>query len=141
MDKKMVHTEGSSAAQASPEDPRIDLAIERTELAMERTQLAWIRTTLAFLGSGIALDKGVEAIRQGRLESGNAFFEHAHMVGLSLSITGTVIMIYATWYFMKRLHALQLSKGMKPVLFPPAFASSILMIVLGLAVSFLLLVS
>jgi putative membrane protein len=141
MDKKMEHAEQSTTIHASQEDPRIDLAIERTELAIERTQLAWIRTTLAFLGSGIALDKGVEAIRQGRMESGNAFFKHAHIVGLSLSIAGTCIMAYATWYFMRRLHTLQTAKGIQPVSFPPALASSILMIVLGIAVSFLLLVS
>jgi len=53
-------------------DPRVDLAVERTELAWERTQLAWTRTTLTFIVSGIALDKGIEAIHRNRLESGNA---------------------------------------------------------------------
>jgi uncharacterized membrane protein YidH (DUF202 family) len=45
-------------------DPRVDLAVERTEFAAERTQLAWIRTNLALLGSGVALDKGIEAVHK-----------------------------------------------------------------------------
>lgn len=67
------------------QDAKTLLAIERTLYAVERTQLAWIRTTLAMLGSGIALDKGMEYIHQTRVVAGTALFESAHIIGVVLS--------------------------------------------------------
>jgi len=122
-------------------DPRVDLAVERTELALERTQLAWIRTTLTFIASGIALDKGMEAIRANRLESGSAFVQNAHAIGISLSMGGTILLLIITLYYIKRVRRLALMKGAKPVLIPPGVISSSLIILLGAIISYLLLVS
>ncbi len=122
-------------------DPRVDLAVERTELALERTQLAWIRTTLTFIGSGIALDKGMEAIHKSRLESGNALVQNAHAIGVSLSTGGTILLLITTLAYIKRSRKLAIMKGTKPVLIPAGAISSILIILLGTIISLLLLVS
>jgi uncharacterized membrane protein YidH (DUF202 family) len=123
------------------EDPRIDLAIERTEYALERTQLAWIRTTLSFLGSGIALDKGMEFIHQARVQENKALFENAHVIGITLSCAGTLLMILTTWFFIHRQKALTLKKDVATSLFPPAFWASLLVIILGISVSILLIIT
>jgi len=122
-------------------DPRVDLAIERTELALERTQLAWMRTVLGFIGSGIALDKGVEAMHKTRLETGNALFNSAHVIGISLSVVGTLLMLIVTFFYLHRSRALSRMKGTKPVRLTPGTLGSMLIILLGLGISFLLLVS
>ena len=67
-------------------------ALEATLYAIERTLLAWIRTTLALLGSGIALDKGMEYIHQTRVISGTALFENAHVIGIVLSCFSTLLL-------------------------------------------------
>lgn len=120
---------------------RTVLSYERTELALERTQLAWVRTTLAFLGSGLALDKGIELMHRDRIEKGTAFVQNAHIAGISLSIAGTLLIIYTTWFFIKRSRTLARIKGGKPLLLPPGAMASFLIILLGIALSFLLLVS
>lgn len=122
-------------------DPRVDLAVERTELALDRTQLAWIRTVLGFLGSGIALDKGIDAIHKSRVESGDALIQNAHFIGLSLSVSGTVMMIITTWYFIYRSNQLAKMKGGKPYKLHPGAFASCLIILLGLTISFLLWIS
>lgn len=122
-------------------DPRVDLAVERTELALERTQLAWMRTVLGFLGSGIALDKGVEVMHKARLESGDALFQNAHIIGITLSITGTFLMLITTIFYIRRSQTLAKMKGTKMARIPHGVLASILVIILGVGVSFLLLVS
>jgi len=84
-------------------DLRVDLAVESTELALERTQLSWIRTTLALYGSGIGLNKGIEAMHNARIVSGNALFENAYVTGITLSIASTVLMVVNTWFYIHRL--------------------------------------
>lgn len=123
------------------EDPRSNLAIERTTYALERTQLAWIRTTLTFLGSGIALDKGMEYIHRARLESGKALFENAHVVSISLSAGGTLLLAVNAWFCLKRFRSLSLLKREKAVQFPPVLWASLLMILLGMVVTILLLIT
>jgi putative membrane protein len=120
-------------------DPRVDLAIERTELALERTQLAWLRTTLAFLGSGLALDKGMEFIHQKRVDVGKAFFDNTHIIGISLSVGGTLTLALSTIYFIKRFRALSASGNQKTQKFPPVFWASMLVILLGLSISALMI--
>jgi putative membrane protein len=120
---------------------RTVLAYERTELALERTQLAWVRTTLAFLGSGIALDKGMELMHRDRIEKGTALVQNAHVGGLTLSIAGTLLIIYTTWFFIRRSRTLAKMKGGKTLMLPPGAMASFLVILLGIIISFLLLVS
>lgn len=120
-------------------DPRVDLAVERTEFALERTQLAWIRTSLALLGSGVALDKGIEAVHQARVESGDALVRNAHMIGIYLSVAGTLLMLLNTWRFIRRLRSLALMKSAKPMWIPPGALASLVIIFLGVVISLLLL--
>jgi uncharacterized membrane protein YidH (DUF202 family) len=122
-------------------DPRVDLAVERTELALERTQLAWIRTTLTLLAGGIGLDKAVEYMHKSRLESGDAFFENGHLFGTALSITATILMILFTWFYLQRSRSLARIKGAKALRAQPVFYASILIILMGIGICFLLLVS
>lgn len=119
-------------------DPRVDLAVERTELAWDRTQLAWIRTCLGFIGSGIALDKGMEAIHNSRIVSGTAIVKNAHFIGLTLSMGGTLLMIFTTWLFIRRMRILSKMKGKKPILLPSGALASFLIILLGVVVCLLL---
>jgi putative membrane protein len=122
-------------------DPRVDLSVERTELALERTQLAWIRTVLSLIAGGIGLDKGMEAIHKTRLESGNALVENAHAIGISLSITATILIIITTVSYIRRCRSLARLKGVKPIGLPPGAIGSIIVILLGGVISFLLLLS
>jgi putative membrane protein len=140
----MEEEANQSLRQNDPEqiiDPRTKLSVEGTELALERTQLAWIRTTLTFLASGIGLDKGIEAMHKARIETGDALFENAHVIGITLSITGTVLMVITTWYYIHRSKRLARMRGTKPLRFPPGAIASVLIIILGIGISFLQLVS
>jgi uncharacterized membrane protein YidH (DUF202 family) len=122
-------------------DPRVDLAVERTEYALERTQLAWIRTVITLLASGVALDKGIQAVHQARIGSGDALVKNAHMIGIYLSTIGTVLMLITTWKYMLRSRSLAKIKGARPALIPPAALASLLIIFLGIVVSLLQWVS
>lgn len=120
-------------------DPRIDLAVERTELALERTHLAWIRTVVGLIVSGFALDKLYEVVHAARLASGQALIKQAHMVGLSLTIVGTLIMLAETIYFYKRTQVLKQMRGVNKVFFPSGLIVSILIFIIGVAMVFMLL--
>lgn len=116
-------------------------ALEATVYALERTLLAWIRTTLALLGSGIALDKGMEYIHQTRVLSGTALFENAHVIGIVLSCFSTLLLFLSTLFSYQRLARLadQLGIGRKVIF--PVIATACLVILLGATISILLLVS
>ena len=116
-------------------------ALEATLYALERTLLAWIRTTLALLGSGIALDKGMEYIHQTRVLSGTALFENAHVIGIVLSCFSTLLLFLSTLFSYQRLARLadQLGNGRKTIF--PVIATASLVILLGATISILLLVS
>jgi putative membrane protein len=120
-------------------DPRVDLAVERTELALERTQLAWIRTSLTLLAGGIGLDKGLEFIRETRIEKGIALFENAKILGIVLSIMATLLMILSTWFYARRSSTLAKIKGSTTGKFVPALLASIIISILGIGISFVLL--
>jgi putative membrane protein len=46
----------------SAEDPRVELAADRTVFAAERTYAAWVRTGLAALASGVGTKKVLEGV-------------------------------------------------------------------------------
>lgn len=123
------------------QDTKTLLAVERTLYAVERTQLAWVRTTLAMLGSGIALDKGMEYIHQTRVIAGTALFESAHIIGVVLSLFSTILLLLSTVFCYRRVSMLtiQMKMNMRTVL--PTLFLSLLVVVLGATISFLLWVS
>jgi uncharacterized membrane protein YidH (DUF202 family) len=66
----MENEQQIKANERQDDDPRIEIAVERTQLAYERTQLAWIRTVLALITAGIAIDKGTETLHEARIADG-----------------------------------------------------------------------
>ena len=123
------------------QDIKTLLAVERTLYAVERTQLAWVRTTLAMLGSGIALDKGMEYIHQTRVIAGTALFESAHIIGVVLSLFSTILLLLSTIFCYRRLSILttQMKMNMRTGL--PTLCLSLLVVTLGATISYLLWVS
>jgi putative membrane protein len=130
------HNEASTTSEVKNQT-----ALEATLYALERTLLAWVRTSLALLGSGIAIDKGMEYIHQTRVLSGTSLFENAHMIGIVLSCFSTLLLLLSTLFSYQRLASLadQLRIGRKAIF--PVMATSFLVIILGATISILLLAS
>jgi putative membrane protein len=124
-------TEGISEREL---DPRIDLAVRRTELAEQRTLLAWLRTAIALMGAGVAFDKGAQLFHQSRLETGTAIVRNGHLVGLSLTITSTLLLVVVLWQYLKALSNLAKTAGRSGPQFPPTVVATVLVILLGIAV-------
>ena len=112
-------------------DLRIVLAVERTMLANERTQLAWVRTVLGFITGGIAIDKGVSALHQARLLTGEAWVKNGHFAGLLMTSVGTALMALVTVLFIKRLWELSTMLGRRNKLLHPGTLISVFMIIVG----------
>jgi putative membrane protein len=123
------------------DDPRIEIAIERTQLAYERTQLAWIRTVLALITAGIAIDKGTEALHEARIAMGEALVKDGHFSGMLLTISGTVMMIMSTAIYFRRMRELDQLRGMQRKLPYPGFILSCIISFFGAAVIYFLSVA
>jgi uncharacterized membrane protein YidH (DUF202 family) len=109
-----------------------DLAIERTELALERTHLAWVRTIIGLISVGFAIDKGFSMLHQSRLASGEAWVNHGHLAGMIMTISGTVLIVIVTAYYILRLNSLRIMRGKRRLLLAPGLLLSILIFVIGL---------
>jgi uncharacterized membrane protein YidH (DUF202 family) len=120
------------------DDPRVDLAVERTIYAIERTQLSWVRTVLGFITGGIALDKGMSALHQARVVSGVAWEKNGHFGGLLLTSGGTLLMVISTIFYIIRIWQLTTTLGRKNKLLSPGTLVSAFMVIVGvLSVYFL----
>lgn len=120
------------------DDPRVDLAVERTMLAMERTLLAWVRTVMGLITGGVAIDKGTAAIHDARLAAGVALMKNGHVAGLFLTIVGTVLMFVVTILYIRRIRELKQMVGIKGKFPEPGVILSIFICLLGgLAIYFL----
>lgn len=122
-------------------DPRTDLAVERTEMALERTQLAWIRTLLSMIGGGFVIDKGLAAFHKARMESGQALVNHAHLAGMVVTGTGTLLMIIVTILYYKKAVKLARLKHDPKFLIDPALALSLITVFLGLILFYFIFLS
>jgi putative membrane protein len=120
------------------DDPRIDIAMERTQLAYERTLLAWIRTVLALITAGIAIDKGTEALHEARIAMGEALVKDGHFSGMLLTISGTVMMTMATVIFFRRMKELNQIRGRRRKLPYPVFILSFIISFFGVIVIYFL---
>lgn len=127
----------SNAEQA--DDPRIEVALERTQLAYERTQLAWIRTVLALITAGIAIDKGTEALHEARIAMGEALVKDGHISGLLLTISGTAMMALAAGIYLRRMKELNQMRGIRRKLPYPVFILSVVISFFGGLVIFFLI--
>jgi len=117
------------------------LAAERTELVLETTQLAWIRTVLTFIATGFAISKGVEAMSKAGVITGQALITNANVTGIILTITGTVMLTATTFYFIVRRRQLAKIRGTFLYKIIPILLTSICTILLGLGLSYLLIVT
>ncbi len=117
------------------------LAVERTELALERTHLAWIRTVTAIITSGFAIDKLVEAFREKRVVTGEALVQQAHMTGLVLTCTGTILMLLVTLSYIRRSKQLKKMKPEPQTREIPGIVLSCFVFLVGALLSFLIIVS
>jgi uncharacterized membrane protein YidH (DUF202 family) len=112
------------------------LAVERTELALERTHLSWIRTLFAIISIGLAVDKVAEAIHNSRIQQGTAFFKEGHIIGLFLTVTGTLLLAVETFQYMRRFNQLRKMRGEKPRWITTSLVSALLVILLGISLSY-----
>ena len=137
------HATGTFVRKDSEEDmdPRTDLAVERTELALERTQLAWIRTLLSMIGGGFVVDKGLAALHQARIESGEALVNHAHVAGMVITGSGTVLMMIVTILYYKKAVKLARLKHHQKFLVDPALALSLFTVILGFMLFYFIFLS
>ena len=120
------------------DDPRVDLAVERTMLAMERTLLAWVRTVMGLITGGVAIDKGTAAIHDARLAAGVALMKNGHLAGLTLTIVGTVLMFVVTIVYIRRIRELKQMVSVKARFPEPGIMLAIFICILGIfAVYFL----
>ncbi|MFN8257062.1 MAG: DUF202 domain-containing protein [Bacteroidales bacterium] len=118
----------------------VNLAVERTMYALERTQLAWVRTVLGLITAGIAIDKGVSALHQARLISGEAWDKNGHFAGLLLTWVGTLLMILVTVFYIIRMWQLASMLRKRNRLLYPGTLISVFICILGfLSVYFLTL--
>ncbi len=120
-------------------DPRLDLAVERTELALERTHLAWIRTMFTLITAGIAIDKGFAYIHEQRMAIGVAMVKNAHFIGLTLTLTGTVILLIEAIQFIIRSKQLAHMKKSSFFILSKGIVLSFLVVLLGLVLAFLMI--
>jgi putative membrane protein len=122
-------------------DPRVDLAVERTELALERTQLAWVRTLLSMIAGGFVIDKGLSALHKARVESGEAWVNHGHLAGLVITGLGTFLMILVTITYTRRARSLARMKGSRKSFLAPGFLISMITILIGILLLYLIFIS
>ena len=117
-----------------------ELAVERTMLALEHTQLAWIRTIIGLLTAGVAIDRGAAALHEARVLAGTAWVMNGHAAGLTLAISGLILIILTTLYYrirQRELHGMLEKRRRWP---DSGLALSLLTTMLaGLAVYFLLI--
>lgn len=112
-------------------DPRVDLAVERTELALERTHLSWIRTMFTLISAGIAIDKAALYVHEPRVEGDSAFVNNAHTIGIFLTSIGTVLLLIETIQYIRRSKELAILKKGKPSILSTATILSLLVLLLG----------
>ena len=88
-----MNNEAIHKSHATPPDPRVQLALERTFLAYERTRIAWVRTALALISFGFAIAKFYQYLREQKGETATRFTPRE--VGLAMIIIGLVGLILA----------------------------------------------
>jgi uncharacterized membrane protein YidH (DUF202 family) len=99
------------------EDLLTDLAIERTELTLKRIQLAWNNSLIGLMATGFAFDKGLQALHQARIASGEAWIKNGHAIALVLTLTGITLLIPVTFFYIKRANELARLRGHRPSYF------------------------
>jgi len=121
------------------QDSNSELAVERTELAHERTHLAWIRTTFSIMTAGLAIDKGIAYIHEQRVEKDIALVKNAHVLGLILTIFGTLFLVAETIQFIARTRQLRDMRSRSFLAFSTSVVLASLVVILGCSLVWLML--
>jgi putative membrane protein len=100
MDNEAIHQ-----PSATQDDPRVQLAFERTFLAYERTRIAWVRTALALISFGFVIAKFFQYLREKQGETATVVSPRA--IGLVMITIGLVGLILANWQERRALQALR----------------------------------
>lgn len=100
MDNEAIHQ-----PSATQDDPRVQLAFERTFLAYERTGIAWVRTALALISFGFVIAKFFQYLREKQGETATVLSPRA--IGLVMITIGLVGLILANWQERRALQALR----------------------------------
>ena len=90
---------------ATPSDPRVQLAFERTFLAYERTRIAWVRTALALISFGFVIAEFFQYLREKQGETATLLSPRA--VGLVMITIGLVGLILANLQQRRAVKALR----------------------------------
>jgi uncharacterized membrane protein YidH (DUF202 family) len=135
----MTTQQKQSDEQKQEADLKFQLSVEGTQLAHERTHLAWIRTVITMITAGLAIDKGLQALRQAQIESGTAIFQNGHAGGLILTISGTILLLLSSASYIMRMKQLSMMKGKKMSVFSPGILLSVLILII--CILFIYLVS
>ena len=90
MDNEAIHQ-----PSATQDDPRVQLAFERTLLAYERTRIAWVQTALALISFGFVIAKFFQYLREKQGETATVLSPRA--IGLVMITIGLVGLILANW--------------------------------------------
>ena len=122
-------------------DPRVDLAVQRTQLACDRTLLAWIRTSFAVITAGVAFDKGAQWLHEARLAAGTALVRTGHLAGLTMTGVSVLLLVIVTRDYLLTVRGLAEVNFRKPPRVTPALAASVVVIVFGCAAFVLLIFS
>ena len=85
-------------------------------------------------------DKGAEALHQARVLAGTNWVTGSHVVGTTLTIASTLFLLIATIVYFQQARALARLKGIEPPWLPLALLISLLVVLLGGALSTLMLI-
>lgn len=104
----------------------------RDHAANERTYLAWIRTAIALMGFGFVIEKFNLFLRYlGRVVPGTAVPHETHVAegaGLAMMAIGLVIVVFATWGFVRNLRLIDAPE-------PKTYQAKVPNVLLGAAVA------
>lgn len=114
---------------------RTQLAIFRTRIAAERTLLAWIRTALAFFGFGFTIYGFFNYLANGQAVANRV---GAPIIGIVLIAVGVAAMLAALAQHVAFLYELGVPR--RQVFRSLGFIFGLVMIVIGLALFFIILV-
>jgi putative membrane protein len=100
-----MNNEAIQKQSAAQDDPRVQLAFERTFLAYERTRIAWVRTALALISFGFAIAKVLQYLREKQGETATVMSPRA--IGLIMIAIGLVSLVLATSQDRRAVKALR----------------------------------
>lgn len=122
------------------DDPRVEMAHDRTtmanfrtQLALDRTTLAWVRTALSMTSFGFGMVAFFRTLRRQNPDAETLQLHHnAIRMGTALLVMGIVSLLIAAWSHWLNLRRLQ--RGLPPLFrrWPLSMTIALLFAILGL---------